>query len=285
MAKFSANEPKPGPERLCFVIGPIGEAGSPTRKHADMLLNAIIKPTVAPLGYRVKRADEDPTPGMISDAVLIDLRDAELVVADLSELNPNAFYELGIRHARERPTVHMAVEGMRLPFDNAGYRAIRFDLSDWDSQQRARAELEAMIKITEAPGFRVTNPITHANAMFRVRESADPNEHVISEVLNRLTRLEQASTVDFHIRSNDDLMAASLKQQLDLMGSGASVGVKVARGTAFLKQLNMNVLRTGYNALTETFTFQTDKGEIFIQSAARLDTPSATMSLDALGKG
>ena len=34
-----------------------------TRKHADMLLNAIIKPTIKPLGYQVKRADDDPTPG------------------------------------------------------------------------------------------------------------------------------------------------------------------------------------------------------------------------------
>jgi len=50
-------------DKLCFVIGPIGEVGGPTRKHADMLLNAIIKPTIKPLGYQVKRADDDPTPG------------------------------------------------------------------------------------------------------------------------------------------------------------------------------------------------------------------------------
>jgi hypothetical protein len=180
-------------ERLCFVIGPIGDVGSPTRKHADMLLNAIIKPTVTLLGYRVKRADEDPTPGMISDAVIIDLRDADLVIADLSELNANAFYELGIRHARMKPTIHVAVEGLRLPFDNAGYRALRFDLSDWASQERARAELQAMIKATEQPGFKVTNPITHANAMFELRETSDPQASLIQDVLSRIAALERPS--------------------------------------------------------------------------------------------
>ncbi len=191
------SKPQATAERLCFVIGPIGEAASSTRKHADMLLNAIIRPTVEPLGYRVKRADEDPTPGMISDAMLLDLRNAELVIADLSELNPNAFYELGIRHAYIKPTIHMAVEGMRLPFDNAGYRAIRFDLSDWNSHQRTCAELKSMVRAIQAPGFKPSNPITHANAMAEIRESSDTPQQVIREILNRLAALEatnQAAT-------------------------------------------------------------------------------------------
>jgi hypothetical protein len=272
-------------ERLCFVIGPIGEVGSSTRKHADMLLNAIIKPTVAPLGYRVKRADEDPTPGMISDAVLIDLRDAELVIADLSELNPNAFYELGIRHARLKPTIHMAVEGMRLPFDNAGYRAVRFDLSDWDSQKRACAELAAHVKATEAPEFRVTNPITHANAMFEIRESSDSNEQVIGEILSRLTLLEQSSPVPVLRSPGERVFSEQLKRELDALGSDAPMNIKAEIGKQFLKRHNVKVSRVGWNGRTEIFTFQTDLGEINIQSSARYEpSPSINLSLAELGK-
>jgi len=50
---------------LCFVVGPIGKDGSVERKHADLLLNAVIKHVLEgeEFGYRVKRADEDSDPG------------------------------------------------------------------------------------------------------------------------------------------------------------------------------------------------------------------------------
>jgi hypothetical protein len=85
----------------CFVIGPIGEEGSPERRHSDLLLNAVIKQVLqhSDLGYIVKRADEDADPGMIGDRVVTDIIHADLVVADLTDLNPNAFTssESGIR--------------------------------------------------------------------------------------------------------------------------------------------------------------------------------------------
>jgi len=112
--------PKPP---LCFVVGPIGKDGSPERKHADLLLNAVIKDVLGAeeFGYKVKRADEDADPGMIGNRMISDIIHAELVVADLTDLNPNAFYELGIRHSREKPTIHVAKSGTQLPFDNAAH--------------------------------------------------------------------------------------------------------------------------------------------------------------------
>ena len=44
-------------------------------------------------GYRVKRPDQDSDPGMIGDRMISDVINAELVVADLTDLNPSAFYE------------------------------------------------------------------------------------------------------------------------------------------------------------------------------------------------
>jgi hypothetical protein len=84
---------------LCFVIGPIGKDGTTERKHADLLLNSVIKYVLEAheFGYKVKRADEDDDPGMIGDRVISDILGAELVVADLTDLNPNVFYELGTR--------------------------------------------------------------------------------------------------------------------------------------------------------------------------------------------
>ena len=53
--------------------------------------------------YQVKRADHDPRPGLIDSQLINDLLNAELVIADLSFVNPNVFYEIGIRHMAQKP--------------------------------------------------------------------------------------------------------------------------------------------------------------------------------------
>jgi hypothetical protein len=173
---------------LCFVVGPIGKDGSPERKHSDLLLHAIIKQVLEAdeFGYQVKRADEDADPGMIGDRVISDIIHAELVVADLTDLNPNAFYELGIRHSAEKPTIHIARSGTVLPFDNVSHRTISVDLADWHSTEEARQRLAASAKAIKEPGFKVTNPITHANASFKMRESSDPRDRLTADLQERI---------------------------------------------------------------------------------------------------
>lgn len=103
------------------------------------MLKGIIRPAIeVSLNLQIWRADEDSNPGMITDKLISDIYESDLVIADLSELNANVFYELGIRHAASRPAIHVAAEGTKLPFDNIGYRAITFDRSDWESIEGAK---------------------------------------------------------------------------------------------------------------------------------------------------
>jgi len=178
--------------KLCFVIGPIGKELSDTRKHSDLLLNAIIKATLEheEFSYTVRRADEDADPGMIGDRVVSDIIKADLVVADLTDLNPNAFYELGIRHATRLPTIHIAKLGTLLPFDNIAHRTIFVDLGDWHSQQSARERLAESTRAVEKPGFRVSNPVTQAGANFELRASGDPKDVYLAEIIERMNTLE-----------------------------------------------------------------------------------------------
>jgi hypothetical protein len=150
MAKSNGQDAK---KPLCFVIGPIGKDGTPERKHADLLLHSVIKDVleVEEFGYHVKRADEDVDPGMIGDRVVTDIIHADLVIADLTDLNPNAFYELGIRHSTEEPTIHMAKAGTVLPFDNVSHRTIFVDLTDWQSILQARARLAESARAIKEP--------------------------------------------------------------------------------------------------------------------------------------
>jgi len=183
---------------LCFVIGPIGKDGTIERKHADLLLHAVIKDVLEDeeFGYRVKRADEDADPGMITDRIVTDITRADLVVADLTDLNPNVFYELGIRHSKEGKTIHVAKTGTTLPFDTLAHRTIFVDLTDWHSQEKARLSLAEAVRATRRPDYKVSNPITQANASFQMRESSDPRDRVMAELSQRVAALEYKASTD-----------------------------------------------------------------------------------------
>src|SRR6516164_22899 len=115
-------------KKLCFVVSPIGSEDSPQRIHADWVLEEIIEPVMAEFdGFQVTRADKMVVPGLIDAQVIEALLSAELVIADLSFLNPNAFYEIGIRHMAQKPIIHMQLTSEDVPFDISLYRAIKFD--------------------------------------------------------------------------------------------------------------------------------------------------------------
>ncbi len=90
---------------ICFVIAPIGDEGSETRKRSDQILNHVITPTALSCGYEAIRADKISKSGMITMQIIQHLLDVPLVIADLTDYNPNVFYELAIRHVVNPPKV------------------------------------------------------------------------------------------------------------------------------------------------------------------------------------
>src|SRR5262249_29663831 len=116
-------------KKLCFVVSPIGKPDSDIRTHADWVLDGIIRPVMEKFpDFSVKRGDDDARPGLIDTHIIDDLLNADLVIADLSLLNPNVFYEIGIRHMAQKPIIHMQLANENVPFDVSLYRAIRFSL-------------------------------------------------------------------------------------------------------------------------------------------------------------
>jgi hypothetical protein len=176
-----------GKSKLCFVVGPIGAPGSDTRNHADLLLEFIIKPVLMDFpDYLVKRQDEDSKPGMIDSQVITALRDAELVIADLSHLNPNAFYEIGIRHMVAKPVIHMQLEDQRIPFDLSLYKTVPFSFSNPAAYRSAQDMLKAQISEAVANGYVPDNPVTRALGQQHLKQTASPELKVISDTLESL---------------------------------------------------------------------------------------------------
>ncbi|MEM8771202.1 MAG: hypothetical protein AAGD92_06100 [Pseudomonadota bacterium] len=155
----------------CFVIGPIGADDSPERKHSNQLFEYLLQPIVSEAGYSIERADKIGVPGMISQQIIERLIDSELVIADLSFHNANAFYELAIRHQIiSMPTIHVIREGEKIPFDVSDHRAINFDLKDLEKCDRFKRELRKQLEHVESSSMgEYQNPLSTALAVRELR--------------------------------------------------------------------------------------------------------------------
>src|SRR5437667_12700634 len=84
---------------------------------------------------------------------------ARVVVADLTGLNANVFYELGIRHAARKPVVLIS-ETEPLPFDTGQLRTVMFHSDDLQSGDECRSEVAR--QIAAALEGRFYSPVTTA---------------------------------------------------------------------------------------------------------------------------
>src|SRR5215472_13179804 len=96
----------PDAKPTCFVIAPIGPKDSDIRKRSDQVLKHIFKKALAEK-FEVIRGDNIDEPGMITLQVLRAVQESDLVIADLTGHNPNVLYELAVRHAMEKPIIHV----------------------------------------------------------------------------------------------------------------------------------------------------------------------------------
>lgn len=176
-------------EKDCFVIAPIGEAESDTRKRSDQILKHVISPALKDCGYKPTRADQISEPGMITSQVIQRIVDDPLVIADLTERNPNVFYELAIRHAIRKPLVQLIKKGEQIPFDVAGTRTIHVDHHDLDSVEQAKSEIVAQVKSLEKNPANLETPISVSLDLQLLRQSDNPEQRSLADVLSVITEL------------------------------------------------------------------------------------------------
>ncbi|MFC4263849.1 TRAFs-binding domain-containing protein [Ferruginibacter yonginensis] len=108
-------------KKTCFVIigfGPKTDFETGNIFDLDKTFDNLIKPAFDELDIECFRAKDIRHSGNIDVPMYEWILNADIVIADISTLNPNALYELGVRHAlRPNATIVISEDKTKYPFD------------------------------------------------------------------------------------------------------------------------------------------------------------------------
>lgn len=174
--------------KKCFIVSPIGEEGSDVRKSADQLFKHVINPICAENNLEAIRLDHINSAGHITLELIEHIKSADLVIADLTGHNPNVFFEIGYRTALNLPIIHLRKKGEILPFDVVTIRTYDYDLSDLDSVDEVKLNLNGIIKRFSFDRAKIDEihdnnllPAENLNLQYEILDSIKSLESTIKE--------------------------------------------------------------------------------------------------------
>jgi len=92
-------------KRKCFVIMPFSNTASTSAKDWTFIYEKLIKNAVENSGFDFECRRSKATRGNVIKEIINDLNESDLVIADMTDNNPNVCYELGIRHGLKVGTI------------------------------------------------------------------------------------------------------------------------------------------------------------------------------------
>jgi len=111
-------EPAKKTSITAFVVMPFveKEAGGRPKGFFSEVLASLVTPAGIEAGFKVETANRQGS-DVIQSTIVNELLDADLVIADLTDHNPNVMFELGLRIAAKKPVALIKAAGTGRVFD------------------------------------------------------------------------------------------------------------------------------------------------------------------------
>ncbi len=113
-----------------ITLGPVQNSAfvvMPFHSHYEVEYQRVIKPAVEAAGLACARGDEIYARAEIIQDVWRAIREARVIVAELSGRNPNVMYEVGLAHAIGKPIILLTRNEEDVPFDLRALRYVYYD--------------------------------------------------------------------------------------------------------------------------------------------------------------
>lgn len=169
--------------KTCFLITPIGEPNSQTRRRVDQWHKLVYEEALKGKDYKIIRADRISAPGMITRQILELITKADLVIIDLTDFNRNVMYEAAIRHMIAKPHIQISPIGQKFPFDIKDFRNIIYDPMSLEYPKKLSQDLRKSIIEIEKPDYKTPEVLSEK---FDLEKVFDDPEKFIELLLKHL---------------------------------------------------------------------------------------------------
>lgn len=180
----------------------------------DAVYSNAIRPAMEFFGIRCERADSPTGARNIPAEIVRSIIDADLVIADLSEPNPNVYYELGISHCTGDKTVAITSNLKNLPFDIATWRAIEYQ-NNTGSLDVLRLRLVEAIRhhVAESAALAATNLVQEAGRnFFNMRRRVEQTLETLSGTIERIGDFAKFTATDRRV--DNSLVAEQVTEDI-----------------------------------------------------------------------
>jgi hypothetical protein len=101
--------------KSCFIIMPFSQTEHHSQEYWTNHFEYYLKPLIEKTG-KLSVFRSEPLKGNIASQIITDLINSYIVVADLTDHNPNVLWELGVRQSYKHCTITIAEKGTKIPF-------------------------------------------------------------------------------------------------------------------------------------------------------------------------
>jgi len=209
-------------EKTCFVVMPFGT--KPVGKHKvnfDRIYDNIFKPAIAavplPEGGKLKpaRTDKDFFTGDIGQEMFQYLNRSRFVLADITSLNANVMYELGIRHAvRQSGTAIFRQGDATIPFDINHIKAFPYSYRPEKNADEARKLIRRVLRESLVQNA-LDSPVQIALKAQRAEPRRDEVDGLLLEAENAVRQFDRPAAI------------AKLRQALTMSGGNALIHIRL----------------------------------------------------------
>lgn len=213
---FSLENAREDVSNLCGIVMPIAAMGDYSETHWTDVQN-IIKEAVSNAGYEARLVSESADATVIIRSIVQNIYKDKIIICDVSGMNPNVMFELGMRLAFDKPVVIIKDEVTRFSFDISTIehlvypRSLRYQ-NIQDFKKKLTDKIKATVQASNQDNYRsfLTNfgSFTIANLQETTLNESEALERILTKLDkfdSRLVNLEHVKDEDFFLKSLKNL--------------------------------------------------------------------------------
>ena len=166
-------------KKTCFVIMPFSKTSDKHDEHYWNNFFQAIKTQMELHSFICKRSETGPY--SVIKQIIENLSESDLVVAVLTDLNPNVWYELGIRHSLKNGTLMLLEETQRIPFDINAYGLVKYS-DDISLADKLKKEIASYLDKLENSKFYDSPVLDTLKTPIKYKDEFDELKKLILEI-------------------------------------------------------------------------------------------------------